>query len=110
LEHATERMLFSKCQGTSLTLEDWQLAHEETHEAGRETDIDEAARHVWNAVKARRVSYGAALQQIEMKILTEALAAGQSRREIAGWFNISERNLYRKLRQLQAIGLPPTAA
>ena len=110
LEHATERMLFGKCQGTSLTLEDWQLAHEETQEAGHETDIDEAARHVWNAVKARRVSYGAALQQIEMKILAEALAAGQSRREIAGWFNISERNLYRKLRQLSGTGVPPTAA
>ncbi len=97
LEHAVQRMLFAKSEGTCLTLEDW-LVHDTKADRGQEVDLEEAARCVWNAMKRRNASYESLFQQIEKKILLAALAAGHSRREIAGWFRISERNLYRKLR------------
>lgn len=100
LEHVVERMLFSKTAGASLTVEDWLTQSEQTN-GGKEDELDEAARCFWSAMKRHSGSYDAMFQELERKILAEALAAGRTRREIAGLLRISERNLYRKLRAHQ---------
>ena len=98
LEHAVERMLFGKTEGTSFELSDW-MAHCGT-EAGDLRDwIGEAADRLSNAIFERGLPYGQAIQQIEARVLEIALSrGGGTRREIAARLQTSERTLYHKMR------------
>lgn len=98
LEHAVERMLFGKTEGSSLELSDW-MAHCGT-EAGELRDwIGEAADRLSNAIFEQGLPYGRAIQQIEARVLEIALnQGGRTRREIAARLQTSERTLYHKMR------------
>ena len=98
LEHAVERMLFGKTEGTSLGLQDW-MAHAGT-EAGTARDwIGEAADRLSNAIFERGLPYRQAIQQMETRVLEIALRrGGETRREIAARLQTSERTLYHKMR------------
>lgn len=98
LENAIQRMLFLKAGGTSLGLTDW---HGRFSEPGAEEHADllgEAAANVWRAV-ALGMPYAQAIQQIEKRVLEEALRDGTAtRRELAQRLHTSERTLYHKIR------------
>lgn len=98
LEHAVERMLFGKTEGTSLKLSDW-MAHC-GGDTGESRDwIGEAADRLSNAIFERKLPYVQAIQQIEERVLEIALSrGGQTRREIAAGLQTSERTLYHKMR------------
>jgi transcriptional regulator with GAF, ATPase, and Fis domain len=107
LEHAVERMLFSKTEGDSLQLADWMRAHQ------REPVIEEdpmepcqgrdlvslAAQHLWTAIFERGLPYSEAMRLLERGLLETAMCQpGATRREIAGRLHTSERTFYHKLR------------
>jgi transcriptional regulator with PAS, ATPase and Fis domain len=98
LENAVQRMLFFKTEGSSLTLEDWmsQLRSEVVHD-----DVDllgTSAIGVWQSIVGG-LGYDQALQEIEKRVLTAAVAVpGSTRRKIAQRLHISERALYYKMR------------
>ena len=99
LEHAVQRMLFGKTEGSTLLLSDWrkqasQYPCESEHELLRA-----AADAVWRAISGGTVSYGGALRQIDRNVLETALrSGGKTRREVALRLRTSERTLYHKLR------------
>lgn len=98
LENAVQRMLFFKTEGSSLTLEDWmnQLRSEVVDD-----DVDllgTSAIGVWQSIVGG-LGYDQALQEIERRVLTAAVAVpGSTRRKIAQRLHISERALYYKMR------------
>jgi len=102
LEHAVQRMLFSKTEGSSLTLADWtQQAGEATPPCDEEL-LREAAQRLWIAIYDHRVPYGVAFRRLERKLLeTVLLVEGHTRRDIARRLSTSERTLYQKLRTHQ---------
>jgi DNA-binding NtrC family response regulator len=99
LEHAVERMLFIKTEGSSLLLSDWRKqASQDTSETEHEL-LRTAADAVWRAISKGAVSYGGALRQIDRNVLETALrSGGKTRREVAKRLQTSERTLYHKLR------------
>jgi transcriptional regulator with PAS, ATPase and Fis domain len=96
LEHAVERMLFGKTEGTTLGLPDW-IGY--CGEAGALRDwIGEAADRLSNAIFERGLPYSQAIRQIEARVLEIALSRGGStRREVAARLQTSERTLYYKM-------------
>lgn len=100
LEHAIERMLFIKTEGASLGLSDWTQQCEGQAEptAGHDL-VSQAAQYLWTAIFEHGVPYGEALRQLERNLLESAMCQpGQTRREIAGRLQTSERTFYHKLR------------
>jgi transcriptional regulator with PAS, ATPase and Fis domain len=103
LENAVQRMLFLKTNGDTLGVEDWaaQTGPEQAREAVP-LDRDllmEAAGALWRAISQNGVSYDAAFQEIERRVLEAAIAgSGCTRREIAQRLRTSERTLYYKMR------------
>ncbi len=98
LEHAVERMLFGKTEGTALELSDW-MAHGGGEVVELRDWIGEAADRLSNAIFERGLPYGKAIQQIEARVLEIAMSrGGQTRREIAARLQTSERTLYHKMR------------
>lgn len=97
LEHAVERALFGKTDGTSLKLSDWVGL--DSSAAGERDWIGEAAEILSNAILRRGLSYREAIQAIEGRVLEIALrAGGETRKSIASRLQTSERTLYHKLR------------
>jgi DNA-binding NtrC family response regulator len=109
LEHAVQRMLFAKVEGSTLLLLDW---HRQTQAGPAESGQDlllEAANALWRAICHHGVPYGQALRQIDKNVLDAALrSGGTTRREVALRLQTSERTLYHKLRshKLSAISQP----
>jgi transcriptional regulator with PAS, ATPase and Fis domain len=102
LEHAVERMLFGKTEGTSLELSDW-LAHGNGDVSVLRDWIGEAADRLSSAILERGLPYGQAIEQIEERVLEIALRqGGKTRREIAARLQTSERTLYHKMRTHRA--------
>jgi transcriptional regulator with PAS, ATPase and Fis domain len=102
LEHAVERMLFAKTEGTSLGLSDWMAQASDEDTQARDW-IGEAADRLSNAIFERGLAYRQAIQQIETRALEIALRrGGETRREIAARLQISERTLYHKMRVQRA--------
>jgi transcriptional regulator with PAS, ATPase and Fis domain len=98
LEHAVERMLFGKTEGTSLGLADW-MAHCTCGAAQPRDWIGEAADRLSNAIFERGLAYREAIHQIESRVLEIALRrGGETRRELAARLKTSERTLYHKMR------------
>jgi DNA-binding NtrC family response regulator len=98
LEHAVERMLFGKTEGSSLTLADWQ-AHCGGVAGARRDWIGEAADCLSSAIQECGLAYGEAIQETEERVIEIALSrGGQTRREIAARLKTSERTLYHKMR------------
>jgi len=98
LEHAVERMLFGKTDGSSLKLSDWTAYCGEDGGPLRDW-IGEAADRLSNAIFECRLPYVQAIQQIEARVLEIALSrGGQTRRQIAAGLQTSERTLYHKMR------------
>ena len=97
-----------KTGGESLYLADWprhaagERSGEEIELACAETTDDlfsEAARLIWTAINRRGMPYNEAMRRLERTLLETVIAeSGQTRREIAGRLNTSERTLYHKLR------------
>jgi transcriptional regulator with PAS, ATPase and Fis domain len=103
LENAVQRMLFHKTRGETLGLDDWVAqSGQEPQPSGGEYGRDilgEAAGAVWRAISQTGMSYEAALQEIEKRVLETAIAStGCTRREIAQRLRTSERTLYYKMR------------
>jgi len=106
LEHAVERVLFAKTEGTSLGLDDW-MAQCGAQSASPRDWIGEAADRLSSAIFERGMPYGQAIQQTEARVLEIAMSRGETRRELAARLQTSERTLYHKMRtnrtrQLQA--------
>ncbi len=99
LEHAVERMLFQKTEGTSLGLKDW-VAQCQSGEPARERDVfHEAGTELWKAILHQGLTYEDAMNRLEGKLLEAALESGsRTRREIASCLQTSERTLYHRLR------------
>ena len=98
LEHAVERTLFGKTEGTSLEMSDW-MAHCGGENGVPRDWIGEAAERLSSAIFEGRMSYGQAIQQVEARVLEIALhRGGPTRREIAARLKTSERTLYHKMR------------
>jgi transcriptional regulator with PAS, ATPase and Fis domain len=100
LENAVVRMLFAKKRGTSLCVEDWfAQAGEERAEDDRDL-IGQAAENLWQSICRSDLSYAQAMQNLEKKVLTTALAAGgRTRRTVAKKLRTSERTLYHMIRR-----------
>jgi two-component system response regulator PilR (NtrC family) len=109
LENAVVRMLFAKNHGMSLRLEDWiAQAGEEQTEGDRDL-IDVAAQNLWLSISRGGMSLSQAIQKLEKKVLTTALAAGgRTRQEVAKGLRTSERTLYRMI-QTHRLGSSPGA-
>lgn len=97
LEHAVQRMLFAKLEGSSLTLSDWL---EQTHDADREVgnDIEALAASVRKLIGKRSSTFEATFRELEKRVLEGVLKEGGTRKQVAGMLGISERNLYHKMR------------
>jgi DNA-binding NtrC family response regulator len=99
LENAVQRMLFLKCEGTSLLLEDWigQLGSEKPQ---GDTDLlEESARAMWRTISRSGVGYEKVLQELERRLLETATSLpGSTRRGIAQQLHMSERSLYYKMK------------
>jgi len=98
LENTIQRMLFLKVGGTSLGLSDWHGRFSEARTEGHADLLGEAAANVWRAISLG-MPYAQAIQQIEKRVLEEALHDGAAtRRELAQRLHTSERTLYHKIR------------
>lgn len=100
LEHAVQRMLFLKNEGTSLGIADWlaQAPLAASSEADGDP-IGEAAQKLWTAVFHNGVPWNEVIERVETRLLEKVLnVEGQTRRELARRLNTSERTLYHKLR------------
>jgi two-component system, NtrC family, response regulator HydG len=98
LEHAVERALFGKTQGTCLELADW-VEQGEAKQEPRLDPVGDAAESMLTAIFQGGLPYCTALRQLEKKLLESAISAGgRTRREIASRLQTSERTLYHKLR------------
>ncbi len=102
LENDVQRMLFSKTEGASLGMADWQRGWDEPRAAESADLLREAAEKVWGAISIQGIPYSQAMQQIERRVLEAALnVGGRTRREIAQCLHTSERTLYHKIRDLR---------
>jgi transcriptional regulator with PAS, ATPase and Fis domain len=98
LEHAVERMLFSKAEGCSLDLSDWMAQCGGAAGVSRDW-IGEAADRLSSAMLERGMAYGKAMEEIEARVIENAVSqGGKTRREIAARLQTSERTLYHKMR------------
>jgi transcriptional regulator with PAS, ATPase and Fis domain len=97
LEHALERALFSKAEGTTLELADWVGSADSVSD---ERDwAHSAADTLWRAIVERGLGYGQAIWEVEKELLEIAVEqCGETRRELANRLRTSERTLYHKLR------------
>ena len=99
LEHAVERMLFAKSEGSSLQLGDWDKSTGPSGSGNERDLVSQAARQLWTAISQHGMPYGEALRQLERTLLQTALqSSNYTRREIAVRMHTSERTLYHKLR------------
>jgi transcriptional regulator with PAS, ATPase and Fis domain len=100
LEHAVQRMLFLKNEGTSLGLADWLAQAPKSVLPSSDRDlIGEAANILWTAVFEQGVPWKNAIEKVETMLLERVLLVeGQTRRDMAKRLNTSERTLYHKLR------------
>ncbi len=102
LENMVRRMLVAKRNGTSLAVED--LPDEASDPPNRIRLRDEAAASIRRAIAGKAIGLRDAVREAELRLVSAALAeAGPSRtrREIAEMLQMSERALYRKLRDLR---------
>jgi transcriptional regulator with PAS, ATPase and Fis domain len=110
LEHAVQRMLFGKTEGTTLDVSDWLRQSGVADAAAEKEDVmGEAARHLWTAICEHGLPFQEAIRRLEQRVLEKAVSQrGQTRREIAGRLRTSERTLYHKLRShnLTGAGVP----
>jgi transcriptional regulator with GAF, ATPase, and Fis domain len=98
LENTIQRMLFLKSGGTSLGLTDWHGRCSDSRTEEHADLLSEAAAKVWRAI-SQGMPYGEAMQQIEKRVLEEALHDGSAtRKELAQRLHTSERTLYHKIR------------
>lgn len=97
LEHAVERALFTKTEGSVLEMADW-IGY--TGALTEECDWAHAAADaLWRAIFERGLAYDEAILAVEKELLEIAVArGGQTRRELASRLQTSERTLYHKLR------------
>ena len=100
LEHAVQRMLFLKTEGTCLGMRDWLAQAPEAASSAGDTDlVGDAAQKLWSAVFDHGVPWREAIARVETRFLELALhVEGQTRRDLAKLLNTSERTLYHKLR------------
>ncbi len=99
LEHAVERMLFQKTEGSTLRLSDWRAQEPQGFADSHQDLLRTAADATWRAIRRGGVPYGRALREIEKSVLEAALlSGGRTRREVALCLQTSERTLYHKLR------------
>jgi transcriptional regulator with PAS, ATPase and Fis domain len=99
LEHAVERMLLAKTEGSLLTLSDWNAQDPDSELSNKRHRFYEAADVLWNAILQNDVTYHQAMHKLERCLLETALQhGGQTRREIASRLKTSERTLYHRLR------------
>ena len=100
LEHAVQRMLFLKTEGTCLGMRDWLAQAPEAASSAGDTDlVGDAAQKLWTAVFDHGVPWREAIARVETRFLELALhVEGQTRRDLAKLLNTSERTLYHKLR------------
>jgi transcriptional regulator with GAF, ATPase, and Fis domain len=99
LEHAVQRMLFVKAEGSMLLLSDWRKQAPQSSSESEHELLRTAADAVWRAICNGTVSYGGALRRIDKNVLETALrSGGKTRREVASRLQTSERTLYHKLR------------
>jgi transcriptional regulator with PAS, ATPase and Fis domain len=103
LEHAVERALFAKTEGTSLNLSDWN-GQNPSEPPGDPDWAGEAADILSRAIFQRGLSYLQAIRDVEARFLEIALRRGDTRREIASRLQTSERTLYHKLRAHRITG------
>jgi DNA-binding NtrC family response regulator len=98
LEHALERALFSKVEGTVVELADW-LGQAAEPPVPEENWAQAAADALWRAISERGIGYEEAIQQVERELLKLAVGRdGLTRQELAKHLRLSERTLYHKLR------------
>lgn len=110
LEHAVERTLFGKSEGTCLQLSDWNIHSAEEWQEPAEDPVREAAESLLKAIVHGRMPYCTALRQLEKNLLETVLSAGgRTRREIARHLQTSERTLYHKLRSFHLTHGDPTS-
>jgi DNA-binding NtrC family response regulator len=99
LEHAVERMLFSKSEGSSLQLNDWQESVGHFDPESEQDLVAGAAQKLWAAIFHHGMTYDEAMRQLERTLLQTALRHGDpTRREVAVRLRTSERTLYHRLR------------
>src|SRR5712675_2173589 len=99
LEHAVRRMLLEKESGHSLDLADW-LAQDTRGSNDPESGdaAEQAAILLWQAIKSGRITYSAAFESLERRLLQAALGeTTRKRKQIAADLGMSERTLYQKL-------------
>jgi len=106
LEHLVQRMLFVKHGGTILGCADWP--DDAPAKPTPDRACEEAASMLWNVIQVGGIRYDEAIHRVERGLLGTAVREGQrTRRETAALLQMSERNLYKKLRALQVIGAVP---
>ncbi|HYW47835.1 MAG TPA: sigma 54-interacting transcriptional regulator [Bryobacteraceae bacterium] len=101
LENATQRMLFLKREGSSLTLADWLGQFDTQPKTGPEgTDrVREAGDTLWRVLARQEMSFASLMRRVESDLLQRALhMKGRTRREIARHLRTSERTLYHKMK------------
>jgi DNA-binding NtrC family response regulator len=100
LEHAVQRMLFLKTEGSSLQMSDWLRQIPDANvPADGEGVVSEAAHKLWSAICEHGLPYRETIQLLERKILEKAVQSDSgTRRDIAKRLHTSERTLYEKLR------------
>lgn len=103
LEHLVARMLFGKSSGTTLGLDDLPDARDA---AAPLVPSDGTVSSAWAAICDGSLGFGDAVRRFERDLLGRALTTASTRRELAVRLRMSERSLYKKLRQLR---LPPRA-
>jgi len=98
LENTVQRMLFCKTGGVTLSMDDWveQTDPEDDESAAL---LGAAASALWRTISRYGLSYRAAFQEMEKRILEAALRTdGSTRLQIAQQLQTSERTLYYKMR------------
>lgn len=100
LEHAVQRMLFLKTEGTTLGIPDWLAQAPPVAPFQSDPDlIGQAAEKLWAAVFEQGVPWAEAIERVEARLLERVLLVeGHTRRDMAKRLNTTERTLYHKLR------------
>ena len=101
LEHAVERMLFSKSEGETLHVSDWMAQCPETDESGIGADlVTQAAQRLWEAICRYGLPYSEVMRRFRSGNSPDGARCTQAatRRELASRLHTSERTLYHKLR------------
>lgn len=97
LEHAVQRMLFAKSEGSTLTLEDWSQ-QESGSVLNSEGDFAELTARVRQIMVRTSASFESVFREVDKRIVEGVLAGGGTRKQVASQLGISERKLYRRVR------------